>query len=118
MIKYILVASILFGGCNQCDDNKFVEKFEKTIKTLEVLKSDGITKSNTFDSVKIASQIISALTDIRPRISYNYTVIYSEENFKGDTSKWNKWYKENKCKVTEARYDAVSSRVRYNYEKK
>lgn len=118
MIKYILVAVILFAGCNQCDDKIFVEKFEKTIKSLELLKSDGITQSNTLDSVKIASEIITSLTGTRPRISFNYTAVYSEEKFKADTIKWHKWYKENRCNMTGSVFDAVSSKVRSNYEMK
>ena len=116
MSKYILVMSLLFGCSNECPDKKFAEKFEKTINTLELLKSKGITQSNNLDSINIASQIITALTGVRPNLSHDYTVAYLEENFKNDTTQWRKWYEENKCKVNEATFDSTALRVRSNYK--
>ena len=117
MSKYILAISLLFAGCrNQCPDKKFAEKFENTIKTLELLKSNGITQNNNLDSINIADQIITSLTGIRPHISHDYTVAYLEKDFKNDTTEWHKWYEENKCKVNETTFDSTALRIRSNYK--
>jgi len=117
MIRYIIVISFLSACNKQCTDKYFIEKFDKTIKVLEQLKSNGITQYNTIDSIKIASQIITTLTGIRPHISYDYTVVYHEKDFQKDSAQWYKWYEENKCKVTKKTFDDISFRIRSNYEK-
>ena len=116
MIKYILAMCLLFGECQKCPGKKFELKFQETIKRLELLKSNGITPDNTVDSIKIASQVITTLTGIKPNISYDYTVVYLEKDFENDTSQWSKWYQENKCKVNEAKFDSIYKRVKLTYK--
>jgi hypothetical protein len=108
---------LLFDSCYQCPDKNFEAKFNNTIKTLELLKTEGITPRNNIDSIKIASQILTSLTGIRPHIAYNYTVTYLEKDFENDSNEWHKWYEENKCKMNEAMFDSTALKVRANYQK-
>jgi hypothetical protein len=115
MTKYILAIYVLGVSCFQCPDRNFEMKFAHTLKKLELLKNNGITPTNTMDSVKIASRIIEMLTGIRPKISYNYTVTYLEKDYKSDSIQWHTWYHENKCKITEATYDTICNRAKTKY---
>ena len=117
MIKFVFIISFLFGHCCQCHDQYFEMRFKEVIKKLELLKSAGITSTNNIDSIKIASQVLSSLTGARPHISYNYTVTYSEKDFRIDSIKWNEWYQKNKCKVSKQLFDSIYQHILLNYKK-
>ncbi|HEV8283908.1 MAG TPA: hypothetical protein VGQ09_06345 [Chitinophagaceae bacterium] len=118
MIKYFITVFLLYFGCRPCVDGNFQSKFQNQIKKLELLKSEGVSLKNSTDSIDIASETLFLITGIEAKISRNYTFLYSNEDFKNDSLKWNNWYEQNKCKVSDELFDSIYSKVVLKYKNK
>jgi hypothetical protein len=116
-MKTTMFFLVLALGCRPCEDIRFKSKFQNQIRKLEMLKSYGVSAANTTDSIDIASNTLFLITGTKAKISRNYTYLYYHEDFTTDSTKWNRWYEENRCKVTEALFDSIYSIVIESYKK-
>lgn len=116
MIKFVITFSLIGMGCRPCIDRNFQLKFQKQIKKLELLKSEGVSLQNSTDSINIASETLFSITGIKAKISRNFTFLYNANDFTSDSIKWNNWYEQNKCEVNETSFDSIYSRVFLAYK--
>jgi len=105
-------------GCNKnncpigTNNNQMIFK-----KNLDLIASyENGKKPVLVEEYRSAINYLSFVSGISSKADYSSTFGYQKrEDFKNDMALWKKWYKKNKCLLTEKYVDSIFKKYNYTY---